>query len=66
MYIYMSVTLLVPAGPRARAGLRLESSKVDLNRRLSICGGGQSLMSLKVDLDRGLLVCIIHVVVDGT
>ena len=44
------------------AWLGLKSSKVNLDRRLSVCGGRQSL---KVDLNRGLSVCIIHVVVDG-
>ena len=46
----------LPANVKA-ARLRLESSKVDLDRRLSVRGGGQSLTSLKVDLDRGLSAC---------
>ena len=73
MYICMSVTLFGPRGSLRygqaanvkAARLCLESSKVDLDRRLSVRGGGQSLTSLKVDLDRGLSACIIHVVLDG-
>ena len=80
MYVYMYVCMYIyicpsrfwpPRAPTLRANvkvarLRLESSKVDLDQRLSVCGGGQSLTSLKVNLDIGLSVCIIHVVVDGT
>ena len=71
VYIYICPShFWPPRAPALRANikaaqLRLESSKVDLDRRLSVCGGGQNLTSLKVDLNRGLSVCIIHVVVDG-
>ena len=75
IYVYMYVYIYIclsrfwpPRAPTLRANikatrLRLESSKVDLDRQLSVRGGGQSLTSLKVNLDIGLLVCIIHVVV---
>ena len=71
IYVYIYVRhAFGPRAPALRANVKaarlgLESSKVDVNRRLSVCISRGGIQSLKVDLNRGLSVCIIHVVVDG-